>query len=56
MTCSATDILEAIALKCDPDEIVSRLNMTSFEICDALSERILDNLEEFYDVYEDDPE
>lgn len=46
------DILEKIAESVDPDDIIDRLQLTSEQLTQMLSDVIMDNLEVFDDVIE----
>lgn len=53
VTSNQDDILDAISDRCDPDEIIERLNLSSSDLCELLREVILDYLGNFEDILEE---
>ncbi len=54
MTADVIDILQRISDTLDPEEVLSRLDMSSEELVELIRPTILDNLPQFLDIYDED--
>ena len=54
MTQVVQDILKNISTSLDPEEILGRLDMSSEELVELIQPTILDHLDQFLDIYDEE--